>query len=127
MRYGELYIQKQIERNPKNGRFLKGSTPWNKGKKWEEIFDKKTREYILNNLGKYRTGNPHIGGNNAIRVVAIKDGKLCGVFDSSNDAMRKTGICARNIRSVCSGKRKTAGGYKWYYEKDTEWIELINK
>ena len=34
-------------------------------------------------------------------------------FLNSRDAERQTGICSRNIRSVCAGKVKSAGGYHW--------------
>lgn len=59
-------------------------------------------------------GRKDIGGWNACPIFAIdNDGNTVGWFSSSNDAERKTGICARNIRNVLNGKRKTAGGYKW--------------
>ena len=59
-------------------------------------------------------GRNDIGGWNAVPIFAIdKNGDIVGWFASSNDAERKTGICARNIRNVLNGKRKTAGGYKW--------------
>lgn len=35
------------------------------------------------------------------------------IYNSSGEAERETGICARNIRSACSGHYKTAGGYHW--------------
>lgn len=122
----ELYIPRTITVNPINGQFLKGHVPHNKGKRWEDYMDMRKARRIKKNLEiGQRKGNPSLGGWNARAIVAIKDGRLCGVFSSSNDAERKTKICARNIRSVCSGKRKRAGGYEWYYENDNRWIELI--
>lgn len=35
------------------------------------------------------------------------------VYTSVQEAAEKTGINKGNIASVCSGKRKTAGGYHW--------------
>ena len=35
------------------------------------------------------------------------------IYQSSGEAERATGICGRNIRSACTGRYKTAGGYKW--------------
>ena len=36
---------------------------------------------------------------------------------NNNKVVKKGKICASNIRYVCLGKRKTAGGYIWkYYE-----------
>lgn len=56
-----------------------------------------------------------ISGLNKVskRVLCDETGKI---YSSSGEAMRNTGICARNIRSACSGKYKTAGGYHW------EWV-----
>lgn len=34
------------------------------------------------------------------------------------EAQRKTKVWASNIQKCCSGKAKTAGGYKWMYYKD---------
>ena len=34
-------------------------------------------------------------------------------FESMKQAEQETGVFARNISSCCSGKRKSAGGYKW--------------
>ncbi len=34
-------------------------------------------------------------------------------YRNSCEAQRRTGISARTIRNVCSGKGNTAGGYKW--------------
>lgn len=45
------------------------------------------------------------------------EGVLVCTYDSINDAGRKTGINFKNICTCCQGKRKTAGGFKWEYEK----------
>ena len=38
-------------------------------------------------------------------------------FSSCSEAFRATGISNSSIASCCRGKRKSAGNYKWYYEK----------
>ena len=122
----ELYIpQIRRTRNAVNGRFLNGHVPHNLGKKWSEYIPKKKHKKMLKclSLGK---GNPNIGGKNAKKVIAIKDGNIFALYSSSEDAGRKSGICSRNIRSCCDGHRKHAGGLKWFWEADNEWIELIN-
>lgn len=114
----ELYIP--IDRpqyNPTNGRFLKGHIPHNKGKKWSEYMDmrkaKRIKRTAMNNLRP----RMDIGGWNRKAIVAIDDeGNVLGWFSSSEDAERKTGVCARNIRSVCNGERKKAGGFRWEFE-----------
>lgn len=41
------------------------------------------------------------------------NGKKVNEFDSIKAAQRATGINKNTIRLVASGKRKSAGGYKW--------------
>lgn len=60
--------------------------------------------------------NMNIGGWNKKAVVAVDmEGNIAGWFESAMDAEKKTGICKRNINSVCNGKRKHAGGFKWEF------------
>lgn len=113
----ELYIPKERPQyNPTNGQFLKGHIPFNKGKKWEDYMDmrkaKRIKRIALMNLAR----NRNIGGWNKRAVVCVdEENNILGWFSSSNDAEKKTGICARNIRTVCNGKRKHAGGYRWEF------------
>lgn len=51
-----------------------------------------------------------------------KDGKLIATFQNTKEAMRKTGVCSRNILQVASKTeystghvRKQAGGYVWKF------------
>jgi hypothetical protein len=93
---------------PKPGRFYKGHTPHNKGKKWSEWMDGRKQRRVRKNLT--HVGRPDIGGWNAKQVVGISiDGKAC-VFESSKDVERKLGIESRNVRCCCEGKRNLAGG-----------------
>lgn len=113
----ELYIPKERPQyNPTNGQFLKGHIPFNKGKKWEDYMDmrkaKRIKRIALMNLAR----NRNIGGWNKKAVVCVdEENNILGWFSSAMDAEKKTGICARNIRTVCNGKRKHAGGYRWEF------------
>lgn len=109
-------------RNATNGQWLKNIEPHNKGKKWDDWMPKKMQKKVIKNL--HRNGNPNFGGTNKIKIVGIKNGRFCP-FESSKDAERKLGICARNIRTVCKGQRKFAGGWQWFYENSNEWLNLI--
>jgi hypothetical protein len=120
----ELYIEPE-KINPKNGQFRKGHIPFNKGKKQSEWMDgrkiRKIKKYL--EIGR-KLGNKDLPGNNKIEIVGIKDGKLTA-FKSSIDAeriLRAEGIMInhRNIRTVCKGIRKKAGGHQWFYSKDIE-------
>ena len=45
------------------------------------------------------------------------DGKLINVFDSGNEASKKTGICPNSIYYCCNKvrSRKTGGGFIWRF------------
>jgi len=51
----------------------------------------------------------------AIKGVHISTGKEKN-FKSMRDAERETGISNSHISQCCQKKRKSAGGYRWYYE-----------
>ena len=124
----ELYIPvERPQRNPVNGRFLKGHVPFNKGRKWSDYIDTEKAVRMLKGLEGGRKGNPSMPGWNARPIVAVKDGRFMGWFRSSYDAERKTGIQGRNIRLCCNGKRRHAGGLRWFFEDDDGWPELIGK
>lgn len=102
--------------NPTNGQFLKGHVPHNKGKKWSDYMDMRKARRILRIAKQNLKPNMDIGGWNKKAVVAVdKEGNVVGWFESAMDAEKKTGICKRNINSVCNGKRKHAGGFKWEF------------
>ena len=118
----ELYIE-PIKINPINGRFMKGHIPFNKGKKMTDWMDinkiERVKKYL--EIGR-KAGNHDLPGANKIEIVGIKDGKLTA-FKSSSDAtkiLKAKGVKVnqRNIRAVCLGKRKKAGGYQWFNAKD---------
>lgn len=52
---------------------------------------------------------------NPVKVVqATKDGIAIECYESLYDASKKTKVSYKNISSCIKGKRKTAGGFKWY-------------
>jgi len=112
-------------RNPVNGRFLPKSIPFNKGKKWSEWFPKEAWEKALKNLEKGR-GRKNIGGWNKKECIALtKDYKWVGIFESATAAARKFNINRRNICSVCNKKRKSAGGYIFFWSDDEELLKIL--
>jgi hypothetical protein len=125
----ELYIPiERPTRNLVNGRFLKGHTPHNKGKKLK-FHSRWSKRRCLKNLEKGRS-MPHKtgGGTNKKAVVAIKDGKLVGRYDSVISAGEKLNITASHISDVCLKKKghKTVRGYKMYFESDNDWLAEID-
>jgi len=49
------------------------------------------------------------------KIYQVQGDEVVGEFNSGKEAQIETGISAQNISSVLTGKRKTAGGYKWIY------------
>ena len=52
------------------------------------------------------------------RFVRVINRDTGTVFQSIKEASAHYGIASGNITEVCSGKRKTAGGYHWSYYRD---------
>ena len=85
----ELYIPpEKPKRNRVNGRFMKGSTPFNKGKKMVDWMDGRKIKRVLKGL--QRIGRKDIGGQNKRKIIGIKDGKIVCFYESSRAAMRAT-------------------------------------
>lgn len=118
-------IQIPIQQRNAKGQFNKGCTSCNKGKKWDDWLSKEAQEKIKKSHSN--NGRMDIGGWNKRAVLAIKDRKIVGYFESATDASKKTLITRRNITSVCQGKRKHAGGFQWFYEDEVgKWIKEID-
>lgn len=121
----ELVIDRERpQRNMVTGRFLPGCSTFNKGKKWSQWMSKNGQLRAMRGWNNIK-GRKDIGGWNAKAVVMIREDGRWFVFPSASEAGRKTGIQEANIRSVCRKKRKRAGGYRWFFESDNEWLDLI--
>jgi hypothetical protein len=61
--------------------------------------------------------NPMFGrkGKDNVSSKKVRCIELDLVFDSMATATRETNVPTQNISKVCSGKRRTAGGYHWEY------------
>ena len=119
----ELYIPiERPQRNFVNGQFLKGHVPHCKGKKWDEWISKRKQAKLRKILREKcpHTGNPNLGGWNRKTIYALdEESNIIGIFSSSYDAEKKTGIKSRYIRNACQGiRQKRAGGYRWVYEEN---------
>lgn len=118
------------EKNLKTGRFIKGSTPPLKGKKWEDVYSPEVivrqKERVKNTFRRNLKGYCPAAGLNRRKVVAVKDGRFF-VFESAREASEKTGAGCPNICECCKGHRKSSHGFRWFYEDDERWMELITK
>lgn len=77
-----------------------------------------TRNYNRNyGTCSQRIGKALVNRPNQSRKIAQldKDGNVIQIFPSVNEAIRQLKISESNLRSCCSGKQKTAGGFRWKY------------
>jgi hypothetical protein len=62
-------------------------------------------------------------GKNGKSIVQLtKEGKYISEFESQAEAARKLGISAKSISNVCTGKKKSAGGFKWILKDNYEFL-----
>lgn len=115
-----LYEKPLIKKE--KGYFKKGHTPWNKGLSWEKQgVTKEEREKRLKILQSHghRWEKGHSASHTGRPVIQYDDyGNRLHWYLSSEAAARKLGVHGRNIRSVCDGKRKHCGGFRWAWDKN---------
>lgn len=152
MSYGDLYLPpKRANRDPNTGRFVKGATPHNKGKRWSDYMDEKgVKKCAVGwaNLDKYRKqydGVTHFGRPQR-KIVAVTDEGKFIVFASAQKAAEWCGGKKGCVRSCCyhnlSRKRLHTShgvptdkvntdhkykGVRFYFENDNVWTKKIDK
>ena len=72
-----------------------------------------TRKYNCNYGSRNKKISRKNAGLHSRPVLQVKDGQIVNKFKSRTEAEKQTGIDARHIGTVCSGNRKSAGGYEW--------------
>lgn len=110
----------QVPQRSKKGQWNKGGVAWNRGKTWDEMFDKETQERLKQHLREIAgSGNKGKGFKHLWRPVIQMDeeGNRLHWYESSVHAARKLGITARNIRAVCYGDRPRCGGFRWKFDE----------
>ena len=115
--------------NKLTGQFLKGHTPYSKGKSWSEWMPVEAQKRIRKNLSKIRPkgGNPSIPGSNRKKVVMVTEKGNSVVFNSATEAAEKMGLLRRNISHCCEGKRKRCGGRWWFFFDDDRWAVKLRQ
>ena len=65
--------------------------------------------------------------NEITQVCQINmDGQIINTYTSISDASSKLGFNYSNLHACCSGKYKTAYGYKWMFLKDYKSLKIIS-
>ena len=136
----------KTDRNLKTGRFLKGMTPHNKGKKWADYLDerkqKKVMRIALQNLETARRLGHcgTAGGRKKKPIIAVLDNGEWLIFPESKAAAAWCGGLRDNICRCCRENERTtltkSGkvndehkylGVRWYFEYDDKWTNKIRK
>lgn len=135
-------------RNPVNGRFVKGCTSYNKGRKWDKWMSKRGQKKALKNLELSRKlyKRPPHAGRKKRKVIAVNDHGKFICFNSISEV----GIWIRgtkgNVRRCCklNSQRKTLKnvkgemtdrvntdhkykGVRFYFEDDSIWLDKVKK
>ena len=151
MAYGELTLPPvRSTHNKQNGRFLKGHTPWNKGKKWADCYGKRAQKRMARgwaNLDKYRPKErPDNAGRCRKQVIAVLDDGKWLYVSYLGAAAEWCGGLRENVGRCCSlhdqqtglhdpkgrltGKVNTDHRYKgvrWYFEDDNIWTTKVKQ
>lgn len=130
--YELTFSPERPERNPQNGRYLKGHVPANKGKKWNDYCSKSAQRRMKKgwkNLALYRV-HPDNCGRPKRPVVALSSSRIL-YFKCINDAATWCNGAASNIRRCCAQNSHPTGsgkaaqntdhrymGIRFYYESD---------
>lgn len=78
----------------------------------ESFCDIEDPQWVLYNPVDFQVSKNLKTKKSAKKILCIETQKI---YDSGRDIEQKLGIPHSNIYNVCSGKRKTAGGYHWRY------------
>ena len=94
-----------------------GRAPWNKGHKKESPTKiVKTKEEISLSLSKAQIKRYTKSGKP--RTLPVINLETKTIYSSLEEASITNKLTIRDITRVCSGKRKTAGGFHWAYYSD---------
>lgn len=145
MDYWELRLEQvKPTKNPLTGRFLPGSIPHNKGKKWSEYMTKDAQRRAAKgwaNLDKYRhKKRPDTSERFCKGIVAVMENGEYLTFKYSVDAAEwiqgnreNIGRCCRanasNHVNAKTGQINTDHNYKgvrFYYITDTNWLSKVD-
>lgn len=156
MAYGELTFAPEYKGiNKKTGQYLKGHTPANKGKRWDEYMGKRAQKRAMKGwknlqLHRNKNGRPDTAGRFRKQVIAVMDDGSWLLFPYIGHAAdwvggnrSNIGRCCRSNQSkkVCKhnwrpGQPKGASlvntdhkylGIRFYFESDNVWTTKIEQ
>lgn len=108
---------------------------WNEGKSIQEIreqtgYSKRALKAAFDsvNIGGIDRIKRQAGQYHVLKIYQYNlEGEYLNEYSSINEAERKNNIFHSNIIACLKGKRNTAGGYRWSYDKKEKLDKLIKK
>lgn len=144
--YGELRIDppRQETGRDKLGRWTKGHTTHNKGKKWDEYISKRGQRRCQRgwkNIIEHRGHRPDNAGRPRRQVIAVLDDGSWRFFKDILTAALFCGGQRTNVRRCCEQNAKHHHdvrngavntdhkymGVRFYYESDDTWTNKISQ
>lgn len=133
--YELTFSEERPQRNFVNGRFLKGSEPHNKGKKWDEYMSKEGQERAKKgwkNMHRQEI-RPANSGRPRRAVIALVDGRPRYIKDIATAGRLINGRLG-NVQRCCAENKKngyervhTYKGIAFFYEDDDTWQAFVKK
>ena len=121
----ELYIPPQRPTRNKLGRFVKNHPSLSYTTK---PHSEQTKNNISKGLKKaFKEGRVKPPKYKGKQVIAVKDGKLLGCFESATKLAQHFKVNKVNIIRVCNKKRNSFRGMLFFYESDREWLKYIKQ
>lgn len=138
MSYGELSLPPvRPERNAVTGRYMKGHTPTNKGKKWSEYLSKTAQQRCSKgweNLSKYRRSGLKHPEKFRKPIIAVSHDSTFRMFTHAAAAIQWLGRGnIYNVQRCCrcneDGKNTEHAylGVRFYYESNEIWLTKIKQ
>ena len=120
MAYGELTFAPEYKGiNKKTGQYLKGHTPANKGKRWDEYMGKRAQKRAMKGwknleLHRNKNGRPDTAGRCRKQVIAVMDDGSWLLFPYIGHAADWVGGNRSNIGRCCrSNQSKKVCKHNW--------------
>lgn len=108
--------------------FNKGYHHAIRGKTYEEYYGEEMARKMKEEKSRKMKGHRFWGNANAAckKVVAIRNGKIIGMFTSAKIAAESAGVNYATMRRYLKKKMTPKNNIQWFYEKDNRWTELLS-
>ena len=111
----QFYIKKYDSYWPNGYNLQSGGTHCNLHEETKDILGEKSKGHKLSDASRLKMSESSPRRRAVLQFT--KEGKFKAEYPMLSDAEEKTGVSHSKISLVCSGQRKSAGGYIWKYKE----------